>query len=632
MVEQVSIPEGLAWNCPSRRQIIRIEANVASAADLPDRIGSSLKRGQRASRTELVFELPDPSMVESVQRIRWYRPMVRILVSDDQLGEIHRRRALFNRVCPTLVLDQCKSSLPRSIQFMASLNLPIEISAPVFMAQDEKSLLDLAERLLFSPFVKTPVEPLFGLLRSVMDAGTSVPLTLWDTCKEKVGQNYFIANEGKITLSKRWADENRFFGDISDTIDDIRSSDLFTELISIKEVGSKISSECSDCRAFRFCSGYLRASDSTHDCSPFVSLYEFMYSHVPSLKDSFIALPKQKKRDVFQAIEKPVQRPLNRCSARRPQVSRPTSAIVFVSNQCANNCIFCAPADKREQGRVVGAEEIMGFILRCASEGIKTLMFSGAGEPTLNPNLPDFVAAGKAAGIKRTIISSSGPASSEDLFTRLKAADNDAFVFSLHGIADVHDSTVRRVGSYADVLNSMSLARNMEMGVGLNTCLVKANLDQIVQILELGKEHCTLEHTLSFPEWSGNALKNIHLLPSYEEAYQALIKLDWPSHPHVAVDNVPRCMVPLGARCVRPPPVVQYLDLCRETYVSTTLNFGNNVFPKSCRATGCRWLASCVGVDKEYLRRVGASEFMDRCGSKGPTIHSSAPHPRASRA
>jgi radical SAM protein with 4Fe4S-binding SPASM domain len=616
VVEQISIPEGLNWSCSARQQIIRIRADDDLRVDLPDRLDSFLKPGQMKGRTELVLEFSAPSMLEGFRKIRWRRPKVRVLVSDDQLGEIHRCRAQFNAVCPTLVLDQSKSSLPRSIQFLASLNLPIEVNASVFMDQNEKSLLDLAERLLFSPFVKTPVQPFFGLLQSVMAAGTSVPITLWNTCKEDVGQNYFITKDGKITLSKRWADENRFFGDISNTIDEIRSSNFFRELNSIKKVGSTISSECLDCCAFKFCSGYLRALNSTHDCTPFMSLYEFMRSHVPSLKESFATLPKQKKRDVFQAIEKPIQRPPNQYSARRPQVDRPTSAVVFVSNKCTNNCIFCAPADKRKLGHVVSDEKIMDFILRCASEGIKTLLFSGAGEPTLNPNLPEYVTAAKSSGIKRTIITSNGTELSENLLTRLKITGNDAFVFSLHGIGDIHDSTVQHAGSYANVINSISLARKMEMRVGLNTCLVKANLDQIAEILDLGKKYCTLEHTLSFPEWSGNALKKVHLLPSYKEACQALAKLDWGSYPLVAVDNFPRCMIPSGARCVRQSPVIQYQDLSLRIKISTALNFGNNVFPECCTATNCKWMTKCVGVDEEYLHRVGVSEFTDRCGAQ----------------
>ncbi|MBC2712566.1 MAG: hypothetical protein HGJ94_16740 [Desulfosarcina sp.] len=307
MVNQVSIPEGLAWDCPSRLQIIRVQSDVVSKADLLDRLAFSLKRSLIAGRTELVLEFPSPSMLRNLCKVRWHGPRVRVLVSDDQIGEIHRRRSQFNVIRPTLVLNHCEGSLPRTIQFMASLNLPIEVNPSVFIAQDKKTLIDLAERLLFSPFVKTPIQPFFDLLRSAMDHQITLPLTLWDTCHENVGQNYFITNDGKITLSNRWSDKNRFFGDISDTIHDVRSSRFFNELKSTRNTASTENSKCYKCRLYPFCSGYLRALDSNHDCAPFISLYDFMCSHAQSLKESYIALPKQKKRDVFQAIEMPFQ-------------------------------------------------------------------------------------------------------------------------------------------------------------------------------------------------------------------------------------------------------------------------------------------------------------------------------------
>lgn len=307
MVNQISIPEGLIWNCPSRQQIIRIQSDIVSKKDLLDRLAFQQKRLRIPGRTELVLELSSPSMLKNFSNARCFGPRIRLLISDDQIAEIHKRRFHFHLIRPTLVLNHCKGSLPRIIQFLASLNLPIEVNPNVFIDQDKKTLLDLAERLLLSPFVKTPVQPFFNLLLFAMNSQVNSLPTLWDTCNESVGQNYFITNGGKITLSRRWSDRNRFFGDISDTIHDVRSSRFFRELKSTNDPVATENSKCYKCRVFLFCSGYLCALDSTHDCSPFKSLYDFMSSHSQSLKESFIALPKQKKQDVFQAIEMPIQ-------------------------------------------------------------------------------------------------------------------------------------------------------------------------------------------------------------------------------------------------------------------------------------------------------------------------------------
>ncbi len=318
MIEQISIPEGLKWNCFSRQKIVRIEDVATSGAELLDRLKYSLKYSRRADHAESVIEFSDLSVLERLSQLRRHLPKVRMIVSEDQMGELHRNRARLSAFCPTLVLDRCESSLPRSVQFMASLNLPIEVTPSVFMSTDEKSLLDLGERLLFSPFVKIPVHPFFGLLQAALDAGnSSFFVTLWDICGENPGQHYYITNDGKITLSKLWADENRFFGNVFDTIDDIHESDFFRELIAIKETCIRISHECSNCPVLRFCAGYLRAVNSTYDCSPFVSLYKFMCSHVSSLRENYTALTNQKKRDILQVMDRPVQRAFGRYPERR---------------------------------------------------------------------------------------------------------------------------------------------------------------------------------------------------------------------------------------------------------------------------------------------------------------------------
>jgi radical SAM protein with 4Fe4S-binding SPASM domain len=267
MVNQVSIPEGLAWQCPSRQQIIRVQSDIISKTDLDGRLATQRNRSLIPRRTELVLELSSPSMLRDFSNVRWLGPRIRVLISDHQIAEINRNRPHFHVIRPTLILNHCEGSLPRIIQFLASLNLPIEVSPTVFIDQDKKTLLDLAERLLFSPFIKIPVQPFFNLLLFAINTQAILPPTLWDTCSESVGQNYFITNDGKITLSKRWSDKNYFFGDISDTIHNVRSSKFFSELKSIKERCLTENSKCYDCGVYSFCSGYLCALDVTYDCA-----------------------------------------------------------------------------------------------------------------------------------------------------------------------------------------------------------------------------------------------------------------------------------------------------------------------------------------------------------------------------
>ena len=201
---------------------------------------------------------------------------------------------------------------------------------------------------------------------------------------------------------------------------------------------------------------------------------------------------------------------------------------------------------------------------------------------------------------------------SADLLGRLKAAGNDGFVFSLHGLFPAHDAAVQRNGAYDELLDIMYIARDQGMEVGLNTCLVKSNLSQIEELIELGISYCTMVHTLCFPEWSGNALNHKDLLLTYKMAFKELAKLRWSDYNHVFLDNLPPCFVPSKAQCVRAVPVIGYMDLSTKMNISTALNFGNNEIPECCQANNCRKIETCIGIDRQYLHYYGTEEFTMR--------------------
>lgn len=608
MVELVSIPESLVYDCSYKRQIIRFSVKRSEDADLSDRIDNYLQRGSN-HRYEPILEFPQISMLDSLRSGGMHRPNVRLRVSDCQLGDIHRRRSLICSIKPTLVFEENSASLPRSVQFLSSLNLPIEISPDVIMSQNAESLLDLADRLLFSPFIKTTVQPIFELLQSLMVGDGRSPFSFWNACGETLGRDYFVSQNGKISLSRRWAERNRYFGDISSTIGEMQASPLYKELHGITRQGEFSNPACPSCQAKDFCSGFLCALDASYDCGPFLSFHAFLGNQTGTLKKSLVTLPRKKEHEIAEAISNSTLKATRAPNCNSGPTSEPMSAIVYVSDKCINNCIFCAPADKRSNGHELTDAKIEDFILHCSARGTRIITFSGAGEPALNSSLVDFVVFAKKAGIKKTFITSSGAAMSTDLLRRLKAAGNDGIVFSLHGLTSVHDDTVQRNGAYDELLDIMRYAKDLEMEVGLNTCLVKANLPRIEELIELGRSFYTMEHTLCFPEWSGNALNHIDLLLTYKKAFQKLAKLKWSDYGHVFVDNFPPCFIPIKAQCVRSVPAIRYMDLSTKMNISTALNFGNNVIPDCCQANGCRQIDICTGIDRQYLHHYGTEEF-----------------------
>jgi MoaA/NifB/PqqE/SkfB family radical SAM enzyme len=428
-----------------------------------------------------------------------------------------------------------------------------------------------------------------------------------------------VTNDGNVSLSRRWADAGLYFGTNEDSSAAIHSSELFQRICEIA-ADAATKTQCCGCLVLDFCSGFLRAMNPDHDCSPFLAMHRFMGTHSQPLQEYLSSLPAGKTRELFEALSGAPPPAGTNAGVRAGCEQRPETAVVFVSDRCLNNCIFCAPALMRKEGKALSDEAIQQFISQSASQGVRTLVFSGAGEPVLNPMIPDFVHLAKIKGIERTIITTSGAGLTKEMLERLEKSGNDVLVFSLHGIAGTHDAIVGRGGAFSELREAMDLAKKTSMQVRLNTCLVRSNLTQLLEIIALGREYCALEHNLSFPERSGNALDHGALLPSYREAQEALCALPWDELEHVVLDNMPRCLAPAGARCINAPGRIKYKDLKQSRIMQAALNFGNNIIPEPCQRARCRWLDICPGIDKAYVRMHGLPEVLPQAGLPGEQV------------
>lgn len=615
MFTQINSPADYFWRAPTRNNLIRLSSDRDLALNQLQAFASGGAGSKRVHLSNVVLELPVLNHLELIatQGRRW--PALRLQLDDTQLGALHRRRGLLNRYRPVLVLTHCEISLARCVQFLASLQLPIEVIPQVWMAQDALAMTDLSERLLFSPFVKTPVQPFFDLLRSRLNP-TGAP-NLWDIFRERVGSFIYLTEDGHITLSKRWADGQRYFGRVDDTHHKLRTSELYRTLRVLQKGGYKLDPICADCTISEFCAGYMRAIDRKQDCSALITLLHYMGAHANGIHQAYRGLSAMDRRRLSGGTG-PSSSPMTPPSpAEGNQTIETSAAIVLVPAQCTNTCTFCAPADNRNQGAHLSDDAIENFIQICGANGVTTLIFSGNGEPTLHPHLPELIACAAAAGIRRRVITSNGTAMSPELLTRLRQAGTDCVVFSLHGIDDTHDAVVRHSGSFNKIQRSLKFAKELGLDIGLNTCLLRDNLHQVKDLLELSGPICTMAHTLSFPEWSGNALRHTHRLPTYSEASRALADIDWAIDAHGTLDNFPICQTPPGAMLVHRPSQMAHLDFQGAKRVATTLNFGNNQIPSLCIGAACIAIDRCCGVDCQYLKARGSAELRPITGNAG---------------
>jgi pyruvate-formate lyase-activating enzyme len=277
----------------------------------------------------------------------------------------------------------------------------------------------------------------------------------------------------------------------------------------------------------------------------------------------------------------------------------PVAAHVLVSFSCNNDCVFCAPGHKQRAPSPEGSlERARASVRRAAAAGVRSLALSGAGEPTLLPELRELVALARAEGIPEVTVFTNG--SRPDLIERLVAAGATGFLLSLHGPPAIHDAVVRREGAHASALATLGAIRGCDVPVTLNTVLTRPLLGELhaFALSVAGERAC---HVLCYPEWAGHALENLALIPTLEEVAAALAGVAWADGPPgLVVDNVPLCL--LGSATPRHVPATHalHLDAQGETAFTEGLNCGHNLWPELCTELDCPRRAGCPGVDRAY--------------------------------
>lgn len=297
------------------------------------------------------------------------------------------------------------------------------------------------------------------------------------------------------------------------------------------------------------------------------------------------------------------------------RAGEPAGATVFVSSRCVNRCVFCAPAAIRDRGDEVPSEEIRRFIQAAAARGARHLSFSGAGEPTLNAELEDHVATAREAGFRAITVFTNGHGLDDGLLGRLVGAGVTSFLVSLHGTQEVHDAVVGRRGSFTEAISAIRRIRAAGLHITVNTCVTRSAAPILGELLPLVQSLAPARHVLAFPEWSGRALENTALLPTYEEMREA-VEAAGPPPPRVEVENVPDCLAPAGFPVRRSSGTVLYRDPDHDAVLTRDLNLANNTYLPACHGGACPRRGACAGVDRGYLARAGVPVVVRPGGSR----------------
>lgn len=479
------------------------------------------------------------------------------------------------------------------------LPLSLQVSQPPPDVVEELS--QILEMYLHDPEVSQPVDFYHSLLRSALGGNG---WTLWDIQGENPSLIRHVTDKGDVVVSGRLP-----FLKIEEG-SGLTVSDIALDLL-------RTSGECSVCDFFFECGGYFRLPDRTYDCIGIKGLLATIFQIASGFSSAL-------EGENTQAAWDP------RASFGTGQPDRPEScilgkssdaahntmpgAIVFCQFECTNDCLFCAVANEKSGNPDDLDAQVFEFISRAASESFGSLTFSGAGEPTINPSLCDYVRFAKSKGITKLDLTTNGARLTEDLARSLTEAGMTSFCVSLHGTEDVHDRIVRRKGSFAEAMRAIHLLNDLKpLLLQVNTCITELNIDELLRILDKVALFGNVStHSLSFPEWSGSVLQNKAMMCRLSRLKDRLAGIARGDYPTMVLDNVPLCVAPHLAHSPNEDRTILMNERHVDAYLSARNNLGHNEIPRSCFLMECDQLHVCSGVDRFYLQEYGESEIQYR--------------------
>lgn len=296
---------------------------------------------------------------------------------------------------------------------------------------------------------------------------------------------------------------------------------------------------------------------------------------------------------------------------------------LFLNYACQAKCAFCynLPITDELLRRELSLAQAAQALYGAARAGVKRLNLHG-GEVTLRDDLPKILRLARKVGFEQITLVTNGVRLGDGRYARTLAAAGATHVrLSVHAPDAVgHDAIVAVPGAFARVLRAIGHLRRLEIPIGLNFVMVRANLDLLPAFLRLFVLREKIEDVIVyFPHERGMmALNAGEIGVAYDEARAPLLKaaalLDEAGKLHsLLVANVPPCAAPELADLLldwETEPAEAPSAMIGPEGGRTDLNAMKDAQRRevpACRV--CALRGRCRGVEPEYVGRHGDAEF-----------------------
>ena len=232
-----------------------------------------------------------------------------------------------------------------------------------------------------------------------------------------------------------------------------------------------------------------------------------------------------------------------------------TRVDIKITFKCNNHCDFCAQGNKRDTVTQMTKEQVEKDLLDAASKGADSAVFTG-GEPTLHPQLLDFVKFARSHGYRYIQVQTNGRTFLyKDFIEKLRDAGVNQLSPSLHGAcAATHDGLTHAKGSFAQTVSGILNARKLGMEVITNTVVTSKNYKEFPKMASMFAAMGVCQFQYAFVHIIGTAEVNKKWLVPKKTEVLPYIKqgLDIGIRNHIAcyTEAIPFCLMQGYEQCV----------------------------------------------------------------------------------
>ena len=164
---------------------------------------------------------------------------------------------------------------------------------------------------------------------------------------------------------------------------------------------------------------------------------------------------------------------------------KPLSFAWEITMGCNMRCKHCGSSCEDQLRGELSTEQAMAVCDKLKELGVKLVTLTG-GEPTIREDWLLIMVRLKENGIYPTIISN-GWLVNEQLADQFVAAGLRDFAISIDGMKDSHDF-IRRTGSFERILKAITVLRQKDIRIAINTTINNRNIKELPQMKLLLKE------------------------------------------------------------------------------------------------------------------------------------------------